>query len=60
MIESKENKNRLESNGKKSLKLKRLKEKDVLKNKRMLKKDKDLSQTDKLKKISGRGKVVSK
>jgi hypothetical protein len=43
MKESKENKNRLEYNGSESLNLKRLKDKDVLKNKRMLRKDKDLT-----------------
>lgn len=60
MKESKENKNRLEYNGSESLNLKRLKEKDVLKNKRMLRKDKDLTQIDKLKKKNGKERVVSK
>lgn len=60
MIESKESKNRLNFNGRESLKLKKLKEKNVLKSKEMLKKDKDLTQIDKLKKKNGRGKVVSK
>jgi len=43
MIESKESKNRLNFNGRESLKLKKLKEKNVLKSKEMLKKDKDLT-----------------
>lgn len=60
MKESKENKNRLESNGRENLNLKRLKEKDVLKNKRMLSKDKDLTWIDKLKKKNGKEKVESK
>lgn len=60
MKESKENKNRLEYNGSESLNLKRLKDKDVLKNKRMLRKDKDLTQIDKLKKKNGKERVVSK
>jgi hypothetical protein len=43
MIESKESKNRLNFNGRESLKLKKLKEKNVLKSKEMLKKNKDLT-----------------
>lgn len=60
MKESKESKNRLDFNGRKSLKLKKLKEKNVLKSKEMLKKDKDLTQINKLKKRNGKEKVASK
>ena len=60
MKESKKSKNRSDFNGRENLKLKKLKEKRVLKIKEMLKKDKDLTQIDKLKKKNGRGKVVSK
>lgn len=60
MKESKKSKNRSDFNGRENLKLKKLKEKSVLKSKEMLKKDKDLTQIDKLKKKNGRGKVVSK
>ena len=60
MKESKKSKNRSDFNGRENLKLKKLKEKSVLKSKEMLKKDKDLTQIDKLKKKNGRGKPVSK
>ena len=60
MIESKGSKNRLNFNGRESLNLKKLKEKNVLKSKEMLKKDKDLTQIDKLKKKNGKEKVASK
>lgn len=60
MIESKESKNRFESNGRESLKLKKLKEKNVLKSKEVSKKDKEMTQIDKLIKKNGKEKVVSK
>jgi hypothetical protein len=43
MKESKESKNRFVSNGSESFKLKKLKEKDVLKSKKLHRKDKDLT-----------------
>ena len=43
MKESKKSKNRSDFNGRENLKLKKLKEKSVLKSKEMLKKDKDLT-----------------
>lgn len=60
MKESKESKNRFVSNGSESFKLKKLKEKDVLKSKKLHRKDKDLTQIDKLKKKNGKEKVASK
>ena len=60
MKESKESKSRLELNGSVNLKLKKQKDKNVLKSNKMLRKGKDLKQIDKLKKKNGKEKVVSR
>lgn len=60
MKESKESKSRLESNGNVNLKLKKLKDKNVLKSNKMLRKDKGLKSKDKLIKKNGKEKVVSR
>lgn len=58
MKELKESRSRLEFNGSVNLKQKKLKDKNVLKNNKMLKKGKGLKLRDKLKKINGKEKVV--
>lgn len=58
MKELKESRSRLESNGSANLKQKKLKDKNVQKSNKMLKKDKGLKLKDKLKKINGKEKVV--
>jgi hypothetical protein len=60
MKELKESKSRLESNGSVNLKLKKQKDKNDLKNNKMLRKDKDLKSKDKLIKKNGKEKVVSR
>ena len=60
MKELKESKSRLESNGSVNLKLKKQKDKNVLKSNKMLRKDKDLKSKDKLIIKNGKEKVVSK
>ena len=58
MKELKESRSRLEFNGSVNLKQKKLKDKNVLKNNKMLKKGKGSKLRDKLKKINGKEKVV--
>jgi hypothetical protein len=60
MKELKESKSRLEPNGSVNLKLKKQKDKSVLKSNKMLRKDKDLKSKDKLIIKNGKEKVVSK